>query len=210
MSYRIIMLGLVTLGVAALHGAPADAQQHAGSQDVQIYAGEIFGDRLTETPLSGRPPLLDDDPVFGGRYTYDFTDHWGLQLSTGYSPSRTGYVLGGESDLGLTTLDVDVLWNLTPGFTLDDHSLVPYTEVGIGYAWSDLNHPLYGVAGTALVVLDDSNGYTANVGLGAKYYMTDNFFVDFDARYRYLSRLINNDGQGLNTAETTLSLGYQF
>jgi opacity protein-like surface antigen len=48
------------------------------------------------------------------------------------------------------------------------------------------------------------------VGLGAKYYMTDNFFVDFDARYRYLSRLINNDGQGLNTAETTLSLGYQF
>ena len=68
----------------------------------------------------------------------------------------------------------------TPGFTLDDHSLVPYTEVGIGYAWSDLNHPLYGVAGTALVVLDDSNGYTANVGLGAKYYMTDNFFVDSD------------------------------
>ncbi len=210
MNDRITMLGLVALGVAALHGAPVAAQEHAGSQDIQIYAGEIFGDRLTETPLSGRSPLLDDDTAFGGRYTYDFTDQWGLQLSAGYSPSRTGHVLGGDSNLGLTTLDMDVLWNITPGFTLDDHSLVPYTEAGVGYAWSDLNHPLYGVTGTTPVVLMGSNGYTANVGLGAKYYMTDDFFVDFDARYRYLSRLINNDGQGLNTAETTLSLGYQF
>ena len=210
MNDRITMLGLITLGVAALHGAPVDAQEHAGSQDVQIYAGEIFGDRLTETPLSGRSPLLDDDAVFGGRYTYGFTDQWGLQLSGGYSPSRAAHVLGGDSNLGLTTLDMDVLWNITPGFTLDDHSLVPYTEAGVGYAWSDLNHPLYGVTGTTPVVLMGSNGYTANVGLGAKYYMTDNFFVDFDARYRYLSRLIDNDGQGLNTAETTLSLGYRF
>jgi opacity protein-like surface antigen len=210
MKHRIAMLGLVTLSVAALHGAPADAQEHAGSQDVQIYAGEMFGDRLTETPLSGRSPLLDDDAVFGGRYTYDFTDQFGLQLSAGYSPSRVGHLLGGDSNLGLTTLDLDVLWNITPGFTLNGRPLVPYTEVGAGYAWSDLNHPLYGVTGTTPVVLTDSNGYTANIGLGAKYYLTDNFFVDFDARYRYLSRLINNDRQGLDTAETTFSLGYQF
>ncbi|MGB6489069.1 MAG: outer membrane beta-barrel protein [Steroidobacteraceae bacterium] len=210
MNDRITMLGLVTLGVVALQGAPANAQEHAGSQDVQIYAGEIFGDRLTETPLSGGSPLLNDDAVFGGRYTYDLTNQWGLQLSAGYNPSRAGHVLGGDIDLGLTTLDMDVLWNITPGFTLDDHSLVPYSEVGVGYVWSDLNHPLYGVTGTTPVVLTGSNGYTANIGLGAKYYMTDNFFVDFDARYRYLSRLINNGGQGLNTAETTLSLGYRF
>jgi hypothetical protein len=57
-------------------------------------------------------------------------------------------VLGGDSNLGLTTLDVNVLWNVAPGFTLDDHSLVPYTEAGIGYVWSDLNLPLYGVTGT--------------------------------------------------------------
>jgi outer membrane protein W len=210
MNHRITMLGLVTLSVAALHVAPAQAQAQAGSQDVQIYAGEIFGDRLTETPLSGRSPLLNDDAVFGGRYTYDLTSQWGLQLSAGYSPSRTGHVLDGDSNLGLTTLDLDVLWNITPGFTLNGRPLVPYTEVGAGYAWSDLNHPLYGVTGTTPVVLTDSNGYTANIGLGAKYYLTDNFFVDFDARYRYLSRLVNNDRQGLDTAETTFSLGYQF
>jgi outer membrane protein W len=210
MDYRTAILGLATLGVLALHGAPADAQTASGSQDVQIYAGEIFGDRLTDVPLGGKYPLLNDDAVFGGRYTYDLTNQWALQLSAGYSPSRTGHVLGGDGNLGLTTLDLDVLWNITSGLTLGGHPLVPYAEVGVGYAWSDLNHPLYGVTGTSPVVLTDSNGYTANVGLGAKYYLTDSLFVDFDARYHYLSRLINSDRMGLNTAETTFSLGYQF
>jgi outer membrane protein W len=210
MNRRITMLSLATLGVAALHGSPADAQAHPGSQDVQIYGGEMFGDRITETPLSGRFPHLNNDAVFGGRYTYDFTDQWGLQLSAGHSFSRTGHVVSGDSNLGLTTVDLDVLWNVTPGFTVDHHTLMPYTEVGMGYAWADLNHPLYGVIGSTPVVLRDSNGYTANIGVGAKYYLTNSFFVDFDARYRYLSRLINNYGQGLNTGETTLSVGYQF
>jgi len=210
MSGRITMLGLITLGMAALQAAPAAAQERTGSQELQIYAGEMFGDRLSGAPLSGRYPVLDDDAVFGGSYTYDFTDEWGLQLSAGYSPSRTGHVLSGDANLGLTTLDLDVLWNITPGLSLNEHPLVPYTEVGIGYVWSDLNHPLYGVTGTTPVVLTDSNGYTANAGFGVKYYITDSFFVDFDARYRYLNRLINNDRQGLNTAQTTLSLGYQF
>jgi len=210
MNGRISILGLVALGVTALHGAPALAQAHAGSQDLQIYGGEMFGDRLAETPLSGKHPLLDDDAVFGGRYTYDFTGQWGLQLSAGYSPSRVGHVMGGDSNLGLTTADLDVLWNVTPGFTVAGRTLMPYTEVGVGYAWAHLDHPLYGVIGTTPVTFTDSNGYTANVGLGAKYFMTSNFFVDFDARYRYLSRLINRDGQALNTGETTLGLGYQF
>lgn len=210
MNSRILMLSIASLGIAALHGVPANAQAHAGTQDFQIYGGEMFGDRLTEAPFTGRHPLLNDDAVFGGRYTYDFTEQWAAQISAGYSPSRVGKVTGGDDNLGLTTVDVDVLWNVTPGFTLDDHTLMPYTEVGVGYAWANLDHPLYGVIGTTPVALMDSNGYTANVGLGAKYYMTSNFFVDFDARYRHLSRLINNFGQGMNTGETTLSLGYQF
>lgn len=210
MNDRITMLGLITLGLVALQGAPAVAQERAGAQEVQIYAGEMFGDRLTATPLGGRYPILDDDAVFGGSYTYDFTDQWGLELAAGYSPNRAGHLLGGDDNLGLTTLDLDLLWHITPGFTLNGRPLVPYTEVGVGYVWSDLNHPLYGVTGTTPVALTDSDGYTANIGFGVKYYMTDSFFVDLDARYRYLSRLINSDRQGLNTAQTTLSLGYQF
>ena len=37
--------------------------------------------------------------------------------------------------------------------------------------------------------MSDSNGYTANIGLGAKYYLRDNVFLDFDTRYRYLRLL---------------------
>jgi outer membrane protein W len=210
MTSRITMLALATLGVAALHASRAHAQSRAGSQDLQFYSGEIFGGRLTETPLSGSYPLLNDDATFGGRYTYDFTDQWAAQLSAGYSPSRAAHIVGGDINLGLTTVDLDVLWNITPGFTFGGHTLMPYTEVGVGYAWSNLDRPLYGVIGTTPVTLTDSNGYTGNVGVGAKYYLTSHFFVDFDTRYRYLSRLIDNDGRDLNTDETTLSLGYRF
>ena len=210
MSSRMALMGLFTLGVAALYGSPAHAQTHAGSQDLQIYAGEMFGDRLTASPFTGRYPLLNDDVVFGGRYTYNLTDQWGLQLSAGYSPSRAARVAGGDGNLGLTTADLDVVWYITPGFTFGGHTLLPYTEVGAGYAWASLNHPLYGVVGATPLTIVDSNGYTANAGLGARYYVTSNFFVDFDARYRYLSRLVNNDSRGLNTGETTLSVGYQF
>jgi hypothetical protein len=60
------------------------------------------------------------------------------------------------------------------------------------------------------VTTSDSNGYTANVGLGARYYLRANVFFDFDTRYRYLGKLVSGFGQGLNTAETTLSLDYRF
>ena len=210
MNSRIPLLGLVTLGVAALHGTPADAQLRPVSQDLQIYAGESFGDRLTAIPLTGRYPLLDDDATFGGRYTYDLTRQWGLQLSTGYSPSRAARLAEGDHNLGLTTVDLDVQWDITPGLTFGGHALIPYTEVGVGYAWANLNHPLDGIIGTTPATITDSNGYTANLGLGARYFLTRNLFVDFDARYRYLSRLVNRDSRGLNTAETTMSLGYQF
>src|SRR6266404_2472294 len=73
------------------------------SQDVQLYVGEMFGDRLMQTPLSGSTPRLDDNVTFGGRYTYNFMKQLGTQLSGGYTPTRAGHVASGDSDLGLTT-----------------------------------------------------------------------------------------------------------
>jgi opacity protein-like surface antigen len=64
--------------------------------------------------------------------------------------------------------------------------------------------------GTTPVTISDSNSYTANAGLGVKYFLQDNVFVDFDSRYRYMNRLVNHFGQGMNTAQTTLSVGFRF
>ena len=206
----VLSLGLVSVGLAALHAEPAAAQTSSSSQDVQLYVGEMFGDRLMETSLSGSTSRLNDNVTFGGRYTYNFMRRLGIQLSAGYTPTRAAHVGSGDSDLGLTTVDLDAVWYVIPDYSLAGHKFSAYTEAGAGYAWARLNHDLFGFAADRPVTIRDSNGSTANAGLGAKYYLWDNFFVDFDARYRYLSKLTSAYGQGLNTAETTLSLGYQF
>jgi outer membrane protein W len=203
-------LALVTLAAAALASPATDAQTRGGSSVLQLYAGEMFADRIPEAALTGAHPLLDDAVAFGGRYTYYFTDQWGLQLSAGYSPSRAERLIGGNSNLDLTTLDLDLVWDITPDFAIGRHTLTPYTEAGIGYAWADLGQRLYGVIGVTPVVLTDSGGYTANFGIGVKYHLTSDLFIDFDARYQRLSRLLSPDGRGMNTGETTLSIGYQF
>ena len=54
---------------------------HAGSQEVDAYAGELFGDDLTNTRITGSQPKLDDKVTFGLRYGYNFTDSWGIESS---------------------------------------------------------------------------------------------------------------------------------
>jgi outer membrane protein len=201
---------LVSVVLAALHAESAAAQISSSFRDVQLYVGEMFGDRLMETPLSGTTARLNDNVTFGGRYTCNFMKQLGIQLSAGYTPTRAAHVGSGDSDLGLTTVDLDAVWYVIPDYSLASHKFSAYTEAGMGYAWAHLDHDLFGFAGDRPVTITDSSGYTANAGSGAKYYLWDNFFADLDARYRYLSKLTSAYVQGLNTAETTLSLGYQF
>jgi outer membrane beta-barrel protein len=204
MNRQFSMLAPITLGAMALHMSTATA---AGPslQEIQLYGGEIFGDRLTERTISGSTPRLNDSATFGGRYTVNYTDTWGVQLSAGYSPGRAGHVRSGDNSLGITTVDLDGVWNFTPGY-----KVVGYAVAGVGYAWADLDRAIQGSVGGAPATITDSDGYTANAGLGAKYYLTDNLFVDLDSRYRYFSKLVSNYGQGVNTVETTLGVGWRF
>jgi outer membrane beta-barrel protein len=200
-------LGFILAALAALtlYGSPALAQEQASTQSVQVYGGELFGDDLTKTPVSGRTPRLDDNFTFGARYNYNLTDTWGIQLSSGYSPNRASRITSGNSDLGLTTVDLDALWNITP-----QYPIVIYALAGAGYAWAQLNTPIEGQVYGRFETIRDSNDFTANAGLGAKYYVTNNFFMDLEARYRYLNRLVNTSDHDLNTVETTLGFGWRF
>jgi opacity protein-like surface antigen len=209
MKKYLTALGCATAAAVALHGNLAAAQQQF-SQEAQVYGGEMFGDRLTETPISGSTPRLNDSATVGARYNFNFNQMWGVQLSAGYSPGFAGHVASGDSNLGLTTVDFDGVWNIAPNLTLLGYRVVPYAVAGVGYAWANLDRPIQGIANGKPVTAIDSNGYTANGGLGVKYYLTDNLFVDFDSRYRYLSRLVSNEGEGLNTIETTLGVGWHF
>ncbi len=205
LKYAPAHFGLAALIALALYGAPAAAHEQARTQSVEIYGGEMFGDNLTNAPVSGRTPRLNDNAVVGARYNYNFTDRWGIQLSGGYSPNRASRVSSGKDNLGLTTVDLDAVWNITPHFPI-----VGYVLAGAGYAWAHLDTPITGDINGQPVALRDSNSFTANVGIGAKYYVIDNLYVNVEARYRYLNRLISDSNQNLNTAETTLGIGWRF
>ena len=205
MKYAAASSALSVLVALTLQSAPAVAQEQARTQSVEIFGGEQFGDNVTDAPVSGRTPRLNDNAVAGARYNYNFTDMWGIQLSSGYSWSRVTRVAGGKGDLGLTTVDLDAVWNITP-----QYPVVAYVLIGAGYAWANLDAPIAGEINSRAATLTDSNGFTANAGIGAKYYVTSNLYVDVLARYRYLNGLVSDSNQHLNTAETTLGIGWRF
>jgi opacity protein-like surface antigen len=97
------------------------------------------------------------------------------------------------------------VWNITLQFPF-----VAYVLAGAGYAWANLDSPITGESNGRAVALTDSNGFTANAGLGVKYYVSTSLYVDAQARYRYLNRLVSDSNQHLNTAETTLEVGWRF
>jgi opacity protein-like surface antigen len=97
------------------------------------------------------------------------------------------------------------VWNITPQFPF-----VVYVLAGAGYAWANSDFPIAEETNGRAVVLTNSNGYTADAGIGVKYYVSGSLFVDALARYRYLDRLVSDSNQHMNTAETTLGIGWQF
>jgi len=197
------MTGLAALGALALNAAPASAQEP--TQEVNVYGGELFGDKLTDTSISGSRPELDDDITYGVRYGYNFSDAWGLEVSAGNTSSAVTKLAGRDIDLDLTTVDFDALWNITSG-----SKFVPYLVGGAGYAWANLDNPIVGTANGQAVSIDDDGGFTLNAGVGAKYYVNDRFLIRLEARYRYLDKVLDNFDDSLSTVETTLGVGWRF
>lgn len=202
---RETLIGLAVVGALALNTAPAVAQVESGTQEVHAYGGELFGDDLTDTRISGRTPKLDDDVTYGVRYGYNFTNNWGIELSLGRTGSSVTGLVGRDIDLDLTTLDVDAIWHFNTG-----SQLVPYVVAGLGYASADLDAPIVGLANGAPVRINDDEGFTANAGAGLKYYVNDRFLVRLEARYRYLDGVVDKFDDSLNTVETTLGVGWKF
>jgi outer membrane beta-barrel protein len=199
------LAGLALTGALALNAAPAVAQVSGGSQEIHVYGGELFGDDLTDSAISGRTPQLDDDVVYGLRYEYNLTSAFGLEVSVGQSPNSASHLAGADIDLDLDTADLDAVWHFNPG-----GRVVPYVLAGVGYARADLDRPITGTVNGQPVSVDDDEGFTLNAGIGAKFFATDRFIVRLEARYRYLDKVVDAFDNSLNTVETTLGVGWQF
>ena len=179
------LAGVAAVGVLGLQALPALAQD-AGKQEVSVYAGALFGDDVTDRPISGQTPKLNDDFTYGLRYGYNLTDQLGIELSVGESPNSVKKLAGGDIDLDLTTFDVDAVWNFRNGTRF-----YPYVFAGAGYAIADLDRRIVGTVGAQPVSITDDSGFTLNAGVGAKYEATDHLIVRAEARYRYLDKVVD-------------------
>lgn len=205
MKSHLKFLGLASLGAASLITAPAFAQVEARSQELSAYTGELFGDKLTDTAVSGQVPELDDDVTYGIRYAYNLTPNFALEASVGETLTSVTKLAGGDIDLDLSTLDLDAVWHFNPG-----DRVVAYAVGGVGYARANLDDPITGIVDGQPASIDDDEGFTANAGVGAKFYVNDQVSVRLEARYRYLDSVLDNHDDSLNTVETTLGVAWQF
>src|ERR1700722_14622029 len=121
--YAVAGSVLPAMAALALQCTPAIAEEQPRTQSIEIFGGEVFGDKLTDAPVSGRNPRLNDAALAGIRYNYNLTDTWGVQLSSGYSWSRASRIPNGENTLGVTTVDLDAVWNITPQFPFVAYAL---------------------------------------------------------------------------------------
>jgi outer membrane beta-barrel protein len=197
------------LPLVSLALVPSCALAQGSSDELHVYAGKLFGQKLTTEPLSGSTPQagtfprLADHLTYGARLDHNFTPAWGLELSAGQTRTYTArYVQPGVDKLCLRAADLDVTWNFTPG-----HAIVGYTLMGAGYARARLEPALPGGPATRL---EGRDAFTGNLGIGARAYATRHLIFRAEIRYRYFARLVTPDGRGLSTFETTAGLGWRF
>jgi outer membrane protein W len=136
---RVTLTGVAAAAALGLNSAPAAAQVETGDQEVSIYAGQLFGDDLTDRKVSGRTPKLDDDVTYGVRYSYNVTGPFAVELSLGETATSVTNLVGRDIDLDLTTLDLDAVWNFNA-----QSRFVPYVVAGFGYATANLDSPIRG------------------------------------------------------------------
>ena len=60
---RLLLGSLAVVGKGLCAGT-ALAQFHPDSEDVQLYVGEMYGDRLTQTSISGALPRFNDSLTY--------------------------------------------------------------------------------------------------------------------------------------------------
>ncbi len=198
-------VGLALAGVLSLGAAPAIAEIEAGSHEAHVYAGQVFGDDLTDTAISGQTPEIDDDVVYGLRYGYNISESWGIETSLSLNPNSVTGLTGGDIDIDLSTIDINAMWHINP-----QSRFVPYLTAGVGYAQADLDRPIEGTVDGQPVSIRDDSGFTLNAGAGAQYFVNDRFMIRLDARYRYMDKVVDRFSESPGFVETTLGAGWRF
>ena len=105
----------------------------------------------------------EQNPVFGLRAGYDFTEQWGLEAVLDYIPF-TGEI--NNDDVNAYMYRLEGLYYLMP-----EKRLVPFGAIGLGGISVDPSSEQY------------SSGMIADYGIGAKYFLSDRYSLRGDVRH---------------------------
>lgn len=200
---NIVLIGAVLLSV--LSPGFARAEILAGSQELGIHAGVLFGDDLTEETVSGTRTELGDNFVVGLNYSYNLTRHFGLEGRYTFNPNTAEETPIGDIDLDLHLIDANAVYHVNPR-----DPLVFYGTAGIGWALSDIDRDISGTVNGTPVTISDETSITFNAGIGLKWEVAQRVSLRVDARYRYIDQVVDIREDQLNTVETTAGVAWVF
>jgi outer membrane beta-barrel protein len=151
----------------------ARSEIRAGSIEVSPFIGyNWFQDKQN----------LEASPVFGGRLGYNFTPHWGIEGTFEFikgsvdDKSKTNLKEGQYgspmNDVDLSFYHLDAVYHFMP-----EGRFNPFVVAGIGGAHYDPK-------------ISDHDMAAFNVGVGAKYWITDRFAIRGDLRDYMVTEII--------------------
>ena len=144
----------------------AFSEIRAGSVEVNPYVGYNFFQHSQN---------LDDAPMYGARLGYNFTKYFGIEVAGQFmrtDVSDTGKMDNTEGEFGYPMTKEDITFyhaDLVLHF-IPDGKFNPFIVVGFGGAH-------YGPS-----IQNGGDMSAFNVGLGAKYWLTDNIALRFDVQ----------------------------
>jgi len=151
----------------------------AGALCLVLAASAVAGERegaFSVSPFIGGYTFdgvqhLDTAPVYGLRLGYDLTKNLEAEAVGDFLATK-----GTTNNTSINSLSyrLDILYNF-----MADGPLVPYIAAGGGGI-------TYGHGGNGLKISNRTTDATANVGLGAKYFVTDSIALRGDARQLFV------------------------
>jgi OOP family OmpA-OmpF porin len=162
-TYRAALMVAVLVFLLPLS---ARSEIKAGSFEVGPFGGYNFFEKDQN---------LKDRPVFGLRLGYNFTQHWGIEVAGEFTGSRVddrqrtdfkeGRFLSPTDSVDLTFYHVDAVYHFMP-----EGRFNPFVLVGFGGAHYSPK------------INDKGDMAAFNVGVGAKYWLTDRIALRFDIK----------------------------
>ena len=177
----IKILSLALLVFVFFFPLSARAEVKEGSFEVSPFAGYNFFEDAQN---------LKDSPVYGGRFGYNFTKHFGIEGAMEFINSRVrdtsrigakeGQFRSPANSVDLVFYHVDAVYHFLP-----DNKLTPFVAAGYG-----------GTHYSSRISNQDMS--TFDFGVGAKYWVADNFAFRLDLRDSLVTEVMEETYHNIN------------